>query len=154
QVGIDEHGAPVTAGGSNSTDKFGSELGPGGEVTVSGHPELKDDPLYVPEATVKLNNEKQTNIANQIIHKYFGMEQTFLTSPLFPNKVQAPDHIESENAVNSLRVERLRRAIHGPATRETPWLKTVSLGDDIARAVRALDDTDRAFLKNRTASAP
>ena len=110
--------------------------------------------LYVPEATVKLNNEKQTKIANFIIHNYFGMEETFLVSPLFRSKVQDLDHIESENAVNSLRVEHLRRTIHGPATRQTPWLRTGSLGDDIAKAVKGLDGTDSAFLKDRAASAP
>lgn len=154
QVGVDERGSPVMAGGSGGTDKFGSEFNAGGELKVSGRPDVKDDPLYVPEASVTLRNEKQTKIANLIIHNYFGMEETFLRSPLFRARVQDLDHIESVNAVNSLRIEHLRRTLHGPPTRETPWLKNVPLSEDLAQAAKALDATDLAFLKDRTASGP
>jgi hypothetical protein len=144
QVGIDASGQPVTMGGSGNTDRFGSEFGPGGELRVSGD-------RGQPDLVVQLANEKQTKIASFIIHNYRGMEETFRASPLFRAKVQALSRAEGVNLVNSLRIERLRRAIHGPATRVSPWLQTVPQGQDVANAIKALDATDLAFLKSPTA---
>jgi hypothetical protein len=147
QTGIKPDGSPAESGGSgpggrSGYDKFGSDTNPGGELKVAGRDKL-------PEQSVKLQNEKQTNIARFIIGNYFGMEETFLASKLFRDKVQALDGPQTVNAVNSLRIERLRRAMHGPATRQSIWLRTVSREEDVANAVKALNDTDLAFLKDR-----
>jgi hypothetical protein len=155
QAGVRDDGTPVEMGGSGGVDRWGSESGPGGELKVSGHESLKGmRPLYVPEASIQLQNEKQTNIARQIVHNYFGMEETFLTSPLFRTKIQALAKPEGVNLVNSIRIERVRLAMHGPATHKSIWLREVPREETVARAVQALDDTDRAFLKDPSAAKP
>lgn len=160
QYGVREDGSTVESGGSgpggrSGVDSYGSENGPGGELKVAGHAWLKaDHPLYVPEATIKLQNEKQTRIANLIVHNYFGMEETFLTSPLFREKIRNLTRPEGVNLVNSLRIERLHKALHGPATRTSLWLHSVPREQDVADAVKALDATDIAFLKDRNSSGP
>jgi hypothetical protein len=153
-VGVREDGTPVEQGGSGGVDRFGSDTGPGGELKVSGHDNLKSNPLYVPEAAIQLSNEKQTKIARHIVRNYFGMEETFLTSPIFRSKIQNLTRPEGLNLVNSLRIERLHRAIHRPATRTSLWPGTVSREQDVTDAVKSLDDTDLAFLKDRGSSKP
>jgi hypothetical protein len=144
QVAVSESGQPVTTGGSGNTDRYGSESGPGGELRVTG---AKGQPDIV----IQLQNEKQTKIANLIIHNYMGMEETFRVSAKFRADVQAMDRAEGVDLVNSLRIEHLRRAIHAPATRVSLWQKTVPREHDVATAVKALDATDIAFLKRRAA---
>ncbi|MEO5558144.1 MAG: DUF4157 domain-containing protein [Dokdonella sp.] len=157
--GVHEDGSSAESGGSGpggrgGVDTYGSEMGRGGELKVSGHEFLKSNPLYVPEATIQLQNEKQTRIANHIVHNYFGMEETFLTSPLFRSKIQNLVHPESVNLVNSLRIERLHKAMHAATTRTSIWLKTIPREQDVADAVNALNETDVAFLKDRNSSGP
>lgn len=153
-VGIRDDGSPVVSGGSGGSDKWGSDTAPGGELKVSGAEHVKSHPLYVPEATIRLQNEKQTNIARFIIHHYFGMEETFLTSPLFRAKVRDLERPAGLNLVNSLRIERVHHAMQGPAVRQSLWLRRVTREDDVAEAVKALDETDIAFLKDRDSSKP
>jgi len=144
QVAVDDRGRPVTRGGSGTTDRFGSESGPGGELRVSGG-------KGQPDLVIQLQNEKQTKIANHIMHSYGGMEETFRASEQFRDKVKALDHAEGVDLVNSLRIEQLRRVIHAPATRVSPWQNTVPREQDLANAVKGLDATDLAFLNGRTA---
>ncbi|MCB1058289.1 MAG: hypothetical protein KDD11_22545, partial [Acidobacteria bacterium] len=154
QAAVDMNGDPVMMGGSGGTDRWGSETSSGGELKVSGHKDLANDwPTYVPEATIPLANEKQTKIANHIVHKYFGMEETFLTSPRFRAKIQALTKPQGINLVNSLHIERLHHAIQGPATRKSVWGRTVTREEEIASAIVFLDATDRAFLKQATTAA-
>lgn len=155
QGGISDAGTPVMVGGSGGSDRWGSETGTGGELKVTGHEDLKKDwPSYVPEATIQLDNEKQTRIANHIVHNYFGMEETFLTSPLFRDKIQALTKPQGINLVNSVRIDKLRRAIQGPATHISVWTRTITREQDVAAAVRDLDAADRAFLKDTRAAKP
>jgi hypothetical protein len=151
QAGVRDDGTVVEMGGSGGVDRWGSETSPGGELKVSGHDYVKDRPTYVPEASVQLQNEKQTNIARHIVGKYFGMAETFLTSPLFRQKVQALDRPQGVNLVNSMRIERLRAALQGPATRRSIGLLTRTREQDVAFFVEMLDDADRAFLKSASA---
>ena len=155
QAGIREDGTPMIMGGSGGVDHWGSPTTGGGELKVSGPPPKKDSPpLYVPEASIQLDNEKQTKIANHIVHNYFGMEPTFLRSPIFRARIEALTKPIGLNLVNSIRIDQLRLAMAGPAVRKSLLQRKVTREEDVSRLVRRLDDTDRAFLSDRNASEP
>jgi len=153
-VGTYEDNTPAFMGGSGGTDKWGSESASGGELKVKGKETSSPSPLYVPEASIQLQNQKQTNIAKFIVNNYFGMQETFLRSPLFRRKIRDLAVPESLNLVNSLRIERIHQLMNGPATRKILWRRTVTREEDIAKAVQSLQDSDIAFLKDRNSSKP
>ena len=131
-------------------DRFGSEQGAGGELKVAEHPELKGDPNCLPGKSLQLANAKQTAIARQIVGSYGGMEQAFLCSEVFRQRLLKLDHGESINFVNSVRIERLRHAMQS-GSRNTIWgtpPQPASTVFAVAFAVKHLDEVDLSFLRD------
>lgn len=137
----------------NDVDRFGSPSGGGRELTIaSTSPSFKTDyPGCLTEAKIQMDNEKQFNVAGFIIRNYFGMENAFLCSEVFRQRVKALDHGESVNFVNSVRIERLRRAINQEPRRTLVGMRTPGEPDVIA-AVKELNEVDLLFLKDPQAS--
>jgi hypothetical protein len=139
-------------------DRFGSDSKPGGELKVTGHPELKDDPNCLPEASLQLMNEKQTNIARLLLENYKGrgFDVAFLCSQIFRQRLLNLDHGQSVNFVNSVRIERLRHAMQS-GTHQTLWgtdPQPAAIAFSVSQAVKHLDEADLLFLRDPASSGP
>jgi hypothetical protein len=136
-------------------DRFGSDTKPGGTLKVSGHPELKSDPNCQADISLQLKNEKQTNIARRILGSYGGMEQAFLCSQVFRQRLLDLDHGESVNFVNSVRIEKLHRQILR-AKHKTIWgtdPDPASVIFWVVQFVKDLDEVDLSSLRDPDAAA-
>jgi hypothetical protein len=138
---------PRLGSGWGPGGRFSSEAMPGEELRVSRPGFKEKNPTCANEASVQLKNQKQSRIARFLLDNYANMEEAFLCSALFRQRVQDFELPASKNLLNSVRIELLRRTITGPP-QLSMMLKPVPRWKSVQRAVLQLDPVDLTYLKN------